>query len=96
VLLPLHQKLAKILPPLIRADRVYVHLCSVFFTGSGAVGKAVSVLCAKTLTPVDLELGGKSPVIIDKGESALPLSRRFPFFSADKAGVTRFASRLRH
>ncbi len=38
----------------------------VFFTGSTAVGKIVAEKCAKNLTPVTLELGGKSPVIIDE------------------------------
>lgn len=34
------------------------------FTGSGATGKAVMASAAKNLTPVTLELGGKSPAII--------------------------------
>lgn len=34
------------------------------FTGSGAVGKKVMAACAKNLTPVTLELGGKSPALI--------------------------------
>ncbi|MEG2455129.1 MAG: aldehyde dehydrogenase [Oscillospiraceae bacterium] len=36
----------------------------IFFTGSVAVGKTVMAAAAKHLTPVTLELGGKSPVII--------------------------------
>jgi len=36
-----------------------------FFTGSTAVGRLVAQAAAKNLTPVTLELGGKSPVIID-------------------------------
>lgn len=39
------------------------------FTGSGEIGKIVAARCAKTLTPVTLELGGKSPVFIDQGLS---------------------------
>ena len=35
-----------------------------FFTGSPATGKAVMANCAKNLTPVTLELGGKSPAIV--------------------------------
>lgn len=35
-----------------------------FFTGSGQTGRAVMASCAKNLTPVTLELGGKSPAII--------------------------------
>jgi len=36
-----------------------------FFTGSAAVGRMVAQAAAKNLTPVTLELGGKSPVIVD-------------------------------
>ena len=36
-----------------------------FFTGSTAVGRAVALAAAENLTPVTLELGGKSPAIID-------------------------------
>lgn len=38
-----------------------------FFTGSERVGRIVSEASAKTLTPVALELGGKSPLYFDKG-----------------------------
>ena len=38
----------------------------IFFTGSPAVGKKVMTAAAKHLTPVTLELGGKSPVIVDE------------------------------
>lgn len=38
----------------------------IFFTGSTQVGKIVMLAAAKNLTPVTLELGGKSPVIIDR------------------------------
>jgi len=37
------------------------------FTGSGEVGKLVMARCAQTLTPVTLELGGKSPMFVDRG-----------------------------
>lgn len=36
----------------------------IFFTGSPAVGKIVMAAAAKNLTPVTLELGGKSPVVV--------------------------------
>ena len=36
-----------------------------FFTGSTAVGRAVARAAAENLTPVTLELGGKSPALID-------------------------------
>ena len=38
----------------------------IFFTGSVTVGKVVAKAAAKHLTPMTLELGGKSPCIIDK------------------------------
>ncbi len=41
------------------------HFDHIFFTGSGFVGKIVAEAAAKHLTPVVLELGGKSPTIID-------------------------------
>lgn len=41
----------------------------IFYTGNGAVGRIVMTAAAKHLTPVTLELGGKCPVIVDKGLS---------------------------
>lgn len=38
----------------------------IFFTGSAAVGKLVMQAAARHLTPVTLELGGKSPCIVDR------------------------------
>ena len=38
----------------------------IFFTGSPRVGKIVMEKASKNLTPVTLELGGKSPCIVDK------------------------------
>ena len=40
---------------------------SIFFTGGAAVGRLVMQAAARYLTPVTLELGGKSPCIVDKG-----------------------------
>jgi aldehyde dehydrogenase (NAD+) len=39
----------------------------IFFTGSARVGKWIMSKAAENLTPITLELGGKSPAIIDKG-----------------------------
>lgn len=47
----------------------------IFFTGSTEVGKTVMTAAAKNLTPVTLELGGKSPVILCKSAD-LPLAAR--------------------
>src|SRR5690606_27257781 len=38
----------------------------IFFTGSAAVGEVVMKAASERLTPVTLELGGKSPAIIDQ------------------------------
>jgi aldehyde dehydrogenase (NAD+)/aldehyde dehydrogenase (NAD(P)+) len=37
----------------------------ILYTGNGHVGRIVATAAAKTLTPVSLELGGKSPVFVD-------------------------------
>jgi acyl-CoA reductase-like NAD-dependent aldehyde dehydrogenase len=48
----------------------------IIYTGSGPVGSIVMAAAAKHLTPVTLELGGKSPVIVsDKANIALAAKR---------------------
>ena len=60
----------------------------IFFTGSVAVGKTVMEAAAKRLTPVTLELGGKSPCIVDETAN-LPLAvRRIAFGKVLNAGQT--------
>ncbi|MFE5867074.1 aldehyde dehydrogenase family protein [Streptomyces roseifaciens] len=39
----------------------------IFYTGNGAVGRIVMAAAARNLTPVTLELGGKSPVLVEPG-----------------------------
>ena len=39
----------------------------IFFTGSTRIGKIIAEKAAKHLTPITLELGGKSPCIVDQG-----------------------------
>jgi aldehyde dehydrogenase (NAD+) len=48
----------------------------IFFTGSPAVGKIVMKAAAEHLTSVTLELGGKSPVIIDKSANLDEAARK--------------------
>ena len=48
----------------------------IFFTGSPALGKTVMEAAAKNLTPVVLELGGKSPCIVDKSADIDTIARR--------------------
>mmetsp|Transcript_11958 Transcript_11958/g.28552 ORF Transcript_11958/g.28552 Transcript_11958/m.28552 type:complete len:512 (-) Transcript_11958:294-1829(-) len=45
----------------------------IFYTGNGLVGRIVMEAAAKHLCPVTLELGGKSPVVFDRGFSASQL-----------------------
>jgi aldehyde dehydrogenase (NAD+) len=60
----------------------------IFFTGSVAVGKTVMEAAAKTLTPVTLELGGKSPVIVDKTADIKLAARRIALGKVLNAGQT--------
>lgn len=61
---------------------------SIFFTGSPSVGKLVMEKASRHLTPVSLELGGKSPCIIDE-TADLPLTaRRLAFGKLLNAGQT--------
>ncbi|PKI57527.1 aldehyde dehydrogenase family 3 member H1-like [Punica granatum] len=39
----------------------------IFYTGNGKIGRIIMAAAAKHLTPVALELGGKSPVVVDSG-----------------------------
>jgi len=48
----------------------------IVFTGNGAVGRVVMRAAAEHLTPVTLELGGKSPCIIDKTANMEVTARR--------------------
>ncbi|MFP3338742.1 aldehyde dehydrogenase family protein, partial [Micrococcus sp. SIMBA_131] len=48
----------------------------IFFTGSVAVGKIVMEAAAKQLIPVTLELGGKSPAIVDKDANLALAAKR--------------------
>lgn len=48
----------------------------VFFTGSTAVGKAVYQLAAKNLVPVTLELGGKSPCVVESDTDMKTTAKR--------------------
>lgn len=60
----------------------------VFFTGSQSVGKIVLSKCAETLTPTVLELGGKSPCIVDKTAKIDLAARRIVFGKFLNCGQT--------
>ncbi|HTT46630.1 MAG TPA: coniferyl aldehyde dehydrogenase [Pseudolabrys sp.] len=61
------------------------------FTGSTRVGRLVAASAAKNLTPVTLELGGKSPVIIDHSAELAAAARRIAFGKLLNAGQTCIA-----
>ena len=60
----------------------------IFFTGSTAVGKIVAKKAAEYLTPVTLELGGKSPTIVTKNADIKVAARRIVFGKFTNGGQT--------
>ena len=63
----------------------------IFFTGSPALGRVVMEAASKHLTPVVLELGGKSPCIVDKGADVKIAARRIAWGKCLNAGQTCIA-----
>ncbi len=64
---------------------------TIFFTGSPALGRVVMEAASKHLTPVVLELGGKSPCIVDKGADVKIAARRIAWGKCLNAGQTCIA-----
>lgn len=60
----------------------------IFFTGSPRVGRIVMAAAAKNLTPVTLELGGKSPCIVDRTADIPLAARRIVWGKCLNAGQT--------
>lgn len=60
----------------------------IFFTGSETVGKIVMEKASRLLTPVSLELGGKSPVMVDRTANLEVSARRLAFGKYLNAGQT--------
>lgn len=60
----------------------------IFFTGSVEVGKYVMEKASKNLTPVVLELGGKSPAIVEKTANIKLAAKRIAFGKILNAGQT--------
>ena len=60
----------------------------IFFTGSQAVGKEVLRKSAEHLTPVSLELGGKSPCVVDASANIRLAARRIVFAKFLNCGQT--------
>ena len=63
----------------------------IFFTGSPSLGRTVMAAAAKNLTPVILELGGKSPCIVDKDADIEIAARRIVWGKGLNAGQTCIA-----
>jgi aldehyde dehydrogenase (NAD+) len=63
----------------------------IFFTGGTAIGKIVMQAAAKHLTPVTLELGGKSPCIVDSDLNIEYTAKRITWGKFINAGQTCIA-----
>ena len=63
----------------------------IFFTGSPALAKTVMAAAAKYITPVVLELGGKSPCIIDKTADINTTAKRLAWGKTLNSGQTCIA-----
>lgn len=63
----------------------------IFFTGSPELGRVVMRAAAEHLTPVVLELGGKSPCIVDRGANIDIAARRIAWGKTLNAGQTCIA-----
>jgi aldehyde dehydrogenase (NAD+) len=73
---------AAVIPPMMNGFR-FDH---VFFTGSTAVGRSIYKLAAEKLIPVTLELGGKSPCIVESDADIKVAARRISLTKFSNAG----------
>jgi aldehyde dehydrogenase (NAD+) len=60
----------------------------IFYTGNGRVGRIVMEAAATHLTPVTLELGGKSPVLVDRSANVEVAAKRVAWGKFVNAGQT--------
>ena len=67
------------------------HFDKIFFTGSAIVGRSVMSAAATNLTPVTLELGGKSPCIVDRDARLEEAARKIVSGKFLNAGQTCIA-----
>ncbi|MCD1147754.1 aldehyde dehydrogenase family protein [Peptoniphilus sp. KCTC 25270] len=63
----------------------------IFFTGNPSVGKVVMERASQNLTPVTLELGGKSPAILHSSADVKESAKRIAFGKSMNAGQTCIA-----
>jgi coniferyl-aldehyde dehydrogenase len=61
------------------------------FTGSTRVGRLVAEAAGRNLTPITLELGGKSPVIVDRSADLAEAAQRIAYAKLLNAGQTCIA-----
>jgi aldehyde dehydrogenase (NAD+) len=78
---------ATVVPSLMQSFR-FDHL---FYTGSTAVGKIVYKMAAEQLTPVTLELGGKSPCVVEADANIEVAAKRIALAKWNNAGQTCIA-----
>jgi len=78
---------ADVVPALLRAFR-FDHI---FFTGSVPVGRSIYQLAAQQLVPVTLELGGKSPAVVEADADIKTTAKRIVFGKFTNAGQTCIA-----
>ena len=64
----------------------------IMYTGNGTVGRIVAAAAARHLTPVTLELGGRSPVIVDRDCNVKLAASRIAFSKFMNAGQTCVAA----
>lgn len=64
------------------------HYDHIFYTGNGTVGRVVMAAAVPHLTPVTLELGGKSPTIVDASANIPVAARRIAWGKFLNAGQT--------
>lgn len=69
--------------PLMMNDFRFDH---VFYTGGGVVGKLIYKMAAEKLVPVTLELGGKSPAIVEADANVKTAARRIAVTKFSNAG----------
>ncbi|MFP4286954.1 MAG: aldehyde dehydrogenase [Candidatus Izemoplasmataceae bacterium] len=75
----------------VTSELIHLPFDHIFFTGSTEVGKIVYQAAAKNLVPVTLELGGKSPAIIDESANLKVAANRIVFGKYMNAGQTCIA-----
>ena len=77
-----------VVPPLIDG----FHFDHIFFTGSTGVGRKILAQAAPQLVPVTLELGGKSPAIVDRKANIDQAAKRIAWSKFFNAGQTCIAT----